>query len=199
MRREAFTLVEVVVATAVAALVAAAAVVALSSTFAGWTRLASGGALLAVDRALLRLERDVASAHPLPHVPFRGDATSLRIPLERGGRLVVAEWTAEAPGLVRRERDYRFNGEENYDGREADGRATAFRVERHRLPSPAAFAYILHAESGADDHRVADCAAPAPNNLPAAIEVRIPDAAVRTMPCRLRDAQASITKESTTP
>ena len=188
MRRAAFTLVEVVVATAVAVLVAGAAILALSSAFAGWTRLAAGGELLDADRALLRLERDVASAKPLPYVPFSGDASTLRIPLERGGRLVVADWTAEPPGLVRRERDYRFDDEAGYDGRESDGRATALRIERHRLPSPAAFAFLPNAKSGAapdDSPRSAEWTALTPTNLPASVEVRVPGVTVRTMPCRL--------------
>ena len=187
MRRAAFTLVEVVVATAVGALVAASAVLALSSAFAGWTRLATGGELLDADRALLRLERDLASAKPLPSAPFRCDASSLRIPLERGGRLVIADWSAEAPGLVRRERDYRFDDEAGYDGRESDGRATALRFERHRLPSPAAFAFLAQRESGAegDNAPSAEWTALAPTNLPAAVEVRVPGVTVRTMPCRL--------------
>ena len=189
MRRAAFTLVEVIVATAVAALVVSAAVLALSTAVAGRTPHAAGGGLLDADRALLRLERDIASAKPLPLVPFRGDASTLRIPLERGGRLVVADWSAEPPGLIRRERDYRFDDEAGYDGRESDGRATAPRVERHRLPSPAAFAFLAKAESGAaavEALSLSEWTALTPTNLPASVEVRIPGVTVRTMPCRLR-------------
>ena len=185
MRRGGFTLVEVVVAASIGVLVAAAALTALAAVFRGWTRLASGGALLDVDRAMLRVERDVASAFPLPGASFEGAADRLRFPLERGGALFVVEWTAGPQGLLRTERDYRFDAELGFDGREDDGRTAALRNERYRLPGPAVFSY---AEDDSDEEsEFADSwMAASPTNLPARVRFHVPGGPFRDMPCRMR-------------
>ena len=185
MRRGGFTLVEVVVASAVGALVAASSLLALHAVFAGWTRLAAGGTLLQADRALWRLERDVAGARPLPGAPFVGSSGSLRFPQERGGALVVVEWTA-APGALRRaERPYRFDDEASFDGRDAGGRAIQPRIERYRLPGTPSFSFPESAGGSAAAEPATEWTAAVPTNLPRLVRATLPGIASRDMPCRL--------------
>ena len=169
MKRRAFTLVELLVAMVVGVLVAGSALLALSSSFSAWTRLASGGTLLETDKAMLRLERDISSALPLPDAPFSGEARSLALPLERDGSLRVATWSAEGSRLVRSERDYLFDGEASFDGRAPDGTALPVRLETYRLAGPARFAYQATPADERDGAPsfTADCA----TNLPAAVLV----------------------------
>lgn len=189
MRRGGFTLVEIVIAAAVGALVAAAAMVGLHAVFSGWARLAVGGGLGEAHRALLRLERDVAAAKPLPGVPFEGAADLLRFPLERGGGLVVVEWETAPGRLARAERTYLFDGEERFDGRDADGRPVPVRRERFRVPGEkTVFAFSGDEPAGEGregDALSSDWAAVAPTNLPRRVRVTMPGVAVRDLPCRL--------------
>lgn len=133
MRHFGFTLVELLVAMATGLLVVTAALLALSTTFSAWTKLAAGGSLLETQRALLRLERDIASALPLPDAPFSGDTTTLSIPLERASTLAVASWSIQGSTLVRHETDYPISP--------ATPLAPA-RIESFRVPSPIAFSFF---------------------------------------------------------
>ena len=183
--RQGFTLIEVVVAVSIGVLVAAASLAALSAVFRGWTRLAAGGRLLDADRAMLRVERDVASSCPLPDAAFAGGPDRLRIPLEQGGALRVVEWSVVPEGLLRAERDYRFEGEAGYDGREDDGRSTALRTEWYRVPGPASFSYAALVPADDAPAWVERWSATSPTNLPGSVRILLPGNLVREMPCRL--------------
>ncbi len=167
MRRRGLTLVELVVALSVGALVAGAALAALSSAFSAWTRLAAGGALAETHRALYLFERDAAAALPLPDEPLAGDASSLSFPLERDGSLRVVAWSAEDARLIRREHPYRFG--------KAPPPTDDSLAQTFRLPAPASFAY----PDGADS-----VAASSPTNLPASVRVTTGDIS-RLCPFRL--------------
>ena len=166
--KRGFTLVELIVAMGVGIAVSAMALIAVSSGFRSWTRLAAGGVLLETDRGFLRFERDVSSALPLPDAPFAGDASQVTIPLERGGALCIVSWTA-APDdrLVRRERDYLFAREASFDGRAEDGTSIQFRTESYRIPAPARFAYHPAPDASAEESITAD----SPTNLPYAVSL----------------------------
>ena len=185
-RRHGFTLVEVVIATSVGVLVAAASLAALSAVFRGWTRIAAGGRLLDADRAMLRVERDVAAAFPLPGAGFEGEPDRLRIPVQQGGALRVVEWSVVPEGLLRSERDYRFEGESGYDGREDDGRSTALRTERHRLSGLASFSYAASAPPDEAPAWTERWSATSSTNLPGSVRILLPGNLSRAMPCRLR-------------
>ena len=174
--RRGFSLVELLVAMAVGTLVAGAALVALSSTFRSWARLSGGGTALDTDRAMLRLERDVASALPLPDVPMEAERKSLRLAMERGGRLRVVAWEADGKRLVRHERDYLHGAEEGFDGHGAGGRPVPEETLAYRLPAEAAFSW----DAAADALRVESA-----TNLPPALTVTIPPFS-RNCPFRLR-------------
>ena len=162
-----FTLVELVVAMGVGIAVSAMALIAVSSGFRSWTRLAAGGVLLETDRGFLRFERDVSSARPLPDAPFSGDASELTLPMERSGALRVVSWTAAPGRLIRRERDYLFDREASFDGRAEDGTSIPFRTESYRLPAPARFTYYPTPDVSAEESFSAD----SPTNLPYAVSL----------------------------
>lgn len=171
-RRLGLTLVELVIALSVGALVAAAALAALSSTFSSWSRLAAGGTLSETHRALFLLERDVASAHPLPDEPLTGDEASLSFPMERDNTLRIVSWTAEDARLIRREHPYRFGKEEPV----ADDTLS----QSFRLPASASFGYLPEETAEPLDAFTADCA----TNLPASVRVTVGDYS-RLCPFRL--------------
>ena len=190
-----FTLVELLIAMATGLLVVGSALLALSSSFSSWSRIAGGGILLETDRAMLRFERDIASALPLPDCPFSGDATSLTLPLEHDGALRVATWSAEESLLVRQERDYLFGDEAAFDGHGPDGLPLPVRTERYRLPETARF---LYEGAGAPPPPSAGVRGPArspsvvppsfvataPTNLPRTVTLSIGDF-IRHCPTRL--------------
>ncbi len=162
-----FTLIELIVAMGVGIAVSAMALVAVSSGFRSWTRLAAGGVLLETDRGFLRFERDVSSALPLPDAQFAGDVSEVTIPLERGDAPRVVSWTAVPGRLIRRERDYLFDREASLDGRAEDGTSIQFRTESYRIPAPARFAYHPAPEASAEE----SFTAASPTHLPSAVSI----------------------------
>jgi prepilin-type N-terminal cleavage/methylation domain-containing protein len=77
--RNAFTLVELLVASLVGLVVATVAALALHSGFAAWTHLATDNhEALVAARLVARLERDAAAALPMMDRSFEGTPASLR-------------------------------------------------------------------------------------------------------------------------
>lgn len=176
-------------------LVVGSALLALSSSFSSWSRIAGGGILLETDRAMLRFERDIASALPLPDCPFSGESATLTVPLERDGALRVATWSAEESLLVRQERDYLFDDEAAFDGHGPDGLPLPVRTERYRLPETARFSFegsggLPPASAGVRGPARSPSVVPpsfvatAPTNLPRTVTLSIGDF-IRHCPTRL--------------
>jgi len=112
-----FTLVELLVAMAVAAAVVTLTGIALHAGFLSWARLSSGSSSdLETVRLIAELERDVASALPMLETGFSGTPEACEIPRLRPARGGIA-----LPVLVRW----------SYDPETA----TALREERGLLPS----------------------------------------------------------------
>lgn len=113
--RAGFTLVEVLVASAVAVVLAVAVAGVLHAGFSAWSRVAArpdAEAALARLDAFEALRADVASALPLRDAPFRGDArgfSSARLLApalpDEPARPVLVRWAPASGGAVRELRD----------------------------------------------------------------------------------------------
>lgn len=189
MRRHGFTLVELLVAMGSALLVATAAMLALSTSFRTWTRIATGGALLETHRGLYRLERDIASALPLPNLPLTGTSSTLTFPLERNDSLRISSWHIDGAHLIRRERAYRFD-------EEGDPNAPLPTTEVFRLPTHASFAYLPTLESPTP---LREYTATATTNLPARIQISIGDLSRSIQPSLAPPPKDSIPPDPSAP
>lgn len=185
-KRNAFTLVELLIALLVALLIAAAAGAVLQAGFAAWTRLVVGSRSgLETVRLLARLECDVASALPSAGQPFSGSADACEF-----GRLATPGRDA-APSAPLRVR-WRWDA----------GSSTVLRMElaadgEEALPGtllrfgPVPELRFRYAEEPGDAESAGDWQdtwfANAVTNLPAAVRVET-GVAARRMVCRLRAA-----------